>query len=228
MVDEKIIEKIKKCLALAKSSNSNEAAIALRQAQTLMRTHGLTENCVELSDVKSVNAKAGWGNNPPKYLAMLVHLIKYAFGVDAVFHVKHSKTECVEYIGIGCNAELAAYAHDVLLRLLRRDRADYMKTLSRYKRDNKSRKADLFGEQWVVSARNNVLGFAQTEEQKTLIDRYLKNRHGDMEISIPREHEFNHRDNDARVAGMIAGKNVTIHQATEFRDRELLEYGLSV
>ena len=37
MSREEAILKIKKCLALAKSANENEAAIALRQAQSLMR-----------------------------------------------------------------------------------------------------------------------------------------------------------------------------------------------
>ncbi|PCI62013.1 MAG: hypothetical protein COB35_04855 [Gammaproteobacteria bacterium] len=37
MSNEKYIEKIKKCLALAKSGNANEAAAAMRQAQALMK-----------------------------------------------------------------------------------------------------------------------------------------------------------------------------------------------
>lgn len=39
-VDPKILSKIKKCLALSASSNENEAAIALRQAQRLMAEFG--------------------------------------------------------------------------------------------------------------------------------------------------------------------------------------------
>ena len=35
-MNEKILEKIKKCLRLAKSSNENEAAAAMRQAQKLL------------------------------------------------------------------------------------------------------------------------------------------------------------------------------------------------
>ncbi|WP_252473542.1 DUF2786 domain-containing protein, partial [Microbulbifer okhotskensis] len=36
-MEDAILRKIKRCLALAKSSNPNEAATALRQAQTLMQ-----------------------------------------------------------------------------------------------------------------------------------------------------------------------------------------------
>lgn len=37
------IEKIRKCLALAKSANEHEAAAALRQAQALMRKYGVED-----------------------------------------------------------------------------------------------------------------------------------------------------------------------------------------
>ncbi|WP_404821336.1 DUF2786 domain-containing protein [Pseudomonas huaxiensis] len=36
---ERFIRKIKRCLALSKSSNENEVAAAMRQAQTLMREY---------------------------------------------------------------------------------------------------------------------------------------------------------------------------------------------
>ena len=48
---ERVIRKIKRCLALSKSSNENEAATAMRQAQALMREYRLTEMEVHLSDV---------------------------------------------------------------------------------------------------------------------------------------------------------------------------------
>lgn len=36
---ERVIRKIKRCLALGESSNPNEAEMAMRQAQALMRTY---------------------------------------------------------------------------------------------------------------------------------------------------------------------------------------------
>ena len=45
-MSEKILDKIKKCLALASSANEHEAAAALRQAQKLMQAHGLTDQDV--------------------------------------------------------------------------------------------------------------------------------------------------------------------------------------
>lgn len=45
-LDPKILAKIKKCLALASSSNPNEAATALRQARALMEKHGVTSESI--------------------------------------------------------------------------------------------------------------------------------------------------------------------------------------
>ena len=42
MADDKILDKIKKCLVLASSANEHEAAAALRQAQKLMEAHGIS------------------------------------------------------------------------------------------------------------------------------------------------------------------------------------------
>ena len=54
---ERVIRKIKHCLALAQSANENEAATALRQAQALMREYRLTDMDVKLSICLPNNAK---------------------------------------------------------------------------------------------------------------------------------------------------------------------------
>jgi len=54
---ERIIRKIKRCLALSQSSNENEAATAMRQAQSLMYEYRLTEMDVRLSEVGEVESQ---------------------------------------------------------------------------------------------------------------------------------------------------------------------------
>lgn len=51
MDKEKVLDKIKKCLALGESANEHEAAQAIRQAQILMKKYGISEIDVELSAV---------------------------------------------------------------------------------------------------------------------------------------------------------------------------------
>lgn len=47
-----IIDKISKCLALSKSANEHEAAVALKQAQTLMQKYKISEKQILISDIK--------------------------------------------------------------------------------------------------------------------------------------------------------------------------------
>ena len=113
----KILEKIRKCLALAKSSNPHEAAAALRQAQKLMAAHKLSEQDIDLLSVKSARANAGRAQKPPKWQHMLVGVICEAFSVEAIFRSGFFQKETeVEFIGIEEAPEVASYAYDVLRR----------------------------------------------------------------------------------------------------------------
>ena len=66
MKNEKVLEKIKKCLRLAKSSNPHEAAAAMRQAQKLMEKYNLTERDVDLTDVEMSEHSAGTATRPAR------------------------------------------------------------------------------------------------------------------------------------------------------------------
>ena len=85
-MDRRALDKIKKCLRLAKSDNANEAAAALRQAQKLMAKHGLNDVDVQLADVTRHRAKSGAVSHPPRWMWLLMSLIKEAFGVEYVYH----------------------------------------------------------------------------------------------------------------------------------------------
>ena len=52
-MDNKIIEKIKKLMALSKSSNENEAELAMMRAQELLVKHHLTMNDIKDKDTKT-------------------------------------------------------------------------------------------------------------------------------------------------------------------------------
>ena len=62
-----IIGKIKKCLSLSQSDNPHEAASALRQAQALMRKHGLDEVAMANAEVGEafVDATSTNATRPP-------------------------------------------------------------------------------------------------------------------------------------------------------------------
>src|SRR5690625_6314260 len=113
---QKVMDKVRKCLALSKSTSGNKPSFALSLSQALMAKHGLTDEHVELSQVVSATAKAGWGISAPQYMVSLVNLVERVFGVIAVFQGWGSRTHAIEYFGIGCQPEIAAYVSDVLDR----------------------------------------------------------------------------------------------------------------
>jgi len=49
--NKKIIDKICKCLRLSESGNPNEAALALRQATSMMKKHGISDTQVLSAEV---------------------------------------------------------------------------------------------------------------------------------------------------------------------------------
>ncbi|MEA4838055.1 MAG: DUF2786 domain-containing protein, partial [Rhodospirillaceae bacterium] len=62
-----IIAKIKKLLALSKSSNEHEAALALAKAKELMEAHSLTDAIIRTADVSEANAAASVKSAPSEW-----------------------------------------------------------------------------------------------------------------------------------------------------------------
>lgn len=87
-MDEKekarIIDKIRKCMRLAGSSNANEAAAALRQARKMMEAAGVSESDIDDNAAigEVVKTKEPYGENT--YANLLIRTIRRAFGVEAV------------------------------------------------------------------------------------------------------------------------------------------------
>lgn len=115
---DRLIAKIKKCLALSRSSNANEAATALRQAQALMSQHGVTLDDVEGAGVEEAMMKTRETKNAGTYLMALMQLVCKAFGVRAAINTGYSTCR-VYYIGPRGRVELAVYAHTVIDRAVR-------------------------------------------------------------------------------------------------------------
>lgn len=65
--NEKIIDKIKKCLALSRSANEHEAEAALRQARKLMEAHGVTDLDIEAAEAQERRRKAGAKTKPSNW-----------------------------------------------------------------------------------------------------------------------------------------------------------------
>ena len=212
MNQERILEKIKKCMALAQSANTAEASIALRQAQKLMETHGLTEESVALSDVSTEEVTYGSNSKPAGYMCALSNLVGTAFAVDQLLSYDTAGRPVFKFVGIGSAPELATYSFTVLRRQLVKARTAYLRRLDkRLKKSTKTRRADLFAGAWVSEVRSTVVAFAQTEEEKALIEQYKRREFGELGTHNPKWHEAKRNDYKASVAGRIAAEGVTLN-----------------
>lgn len=117
MTKEELIDKIKKLLALADSSNPNEAAVALSRAQKLMERYNIEsvdlkiENDITESIIEPIKVL-----NHKHYVAVLVNIIRKAFGVEAIVRTRNSKIEAVTFIGSDSILESCKYIFVLLSR----------------------------------------------------------------------------------------------------------------
>jgi hypothetical protein len=121
-----IIEKIKKLLALANSSNEFEAALAASHAQRLLSAHNLGMADIEASHKpdKADKIEMGAAKNMPKWVRHLSAGVCSAFDCQAI----HNATKGVlTFIGVGSDAQVAAYTFAYLDRTVRKLCGTYMK-----------------------------------------------------------------------------------------------------
>ncbi|WP_428242996.1 DUF2786 domain-containing protein [Gynuella sp.] len=210
--NKKILDKIRKCLALAKSSNPHEAAVALRQAQKLMQAHNVSEQDVDLLNVQAFCTTAGRAKKPARWMHGLVAVVCKAFEVEAIFQSLYEGGAAVKFIGIDEKPEVAGYAFDVLYRQLVRDRNAHIKQQSRCKPATKTRRGDLFAEAWVGAVHDHIVKFAQPipDAHKTLIKSYLDKRHSNRVDAITKKHTAKRNDWQSEMAGYKQGKKCTV------------------
>lgn len=171
-----IIAKIKKCLALAKSSNEHEAAIALRQAQHLMTQHGITDLDIEHADIQEEAAQAGASSKPAQWECGLARRVASAFGCDVFLAIDWPVGRWV-FVGPAPTGEIARYAFEVLYRQVKKQRANYIKTALKRCTTTRTRRADLFCEGWVAAATALIERFAGNDEQQARVAAYLEHKH---------------------------------------------------
>jgi hypothetical protein len=218
---EKLLEKIKKCLALSSSSNPHEAETALRQARKLMDAHDITVQDVQAAEVEECHARAGSAVYPANWETTLATKVGDIFGCKVLF------SEAVptgwgekgqwRFIGCGADPDVAKYAFDVLVRQARQARKAHIHDkLKRCRPAIKTRRADLFSEGWVRSATGVIAAFCGTQQRRVAIDAYMsrnyptlgalksRDRNADRRL---REHECNDYG-----AGCRAGRDAQLNR----------------
>lgn len=222
MSAEKILDKIKKCLALSKSSNPHEAQAALRQARKLMDMHKLEVSDVDASFVSEFSKMIS--KRPPAWAWKLGQVCAEAFGCAVIGSEGWRGTE-FRFIGTDSSPELSGYAFDVLCRQLKIARSDYVATLSRCKLATKRRRGDEFTDAWINSVWSLVADFAGADQAVvTQIEAFKSKKYPDLVTKPIKKRKQYARDDDARYAGYRAGKKAALHKAMGAETRTAIQH----
>lgn len=215
---EEILSKVKKLLDLAKSSNEHEAASALRQARKMMDLHALTDTEVLAAGAGQSSANSAVEATPSVWEDALASRIGRAFGCKVVFRQGFwDRRGQWLFIGIPPNHEIAAYSFDVLYRQLRKARNEFIGAkLKRFKKANKTRRADLFCEAWVYQACAQLTMPSISDAERAVIDAYMKttfHKLGDLK-AVDRNAGRARDDKDyaAIAAGGAAGRSAELNR----------------
>jgi hypothetical protein len=220
MNNERILRKIKRCLALSKSANEHEAATALRQAHALMEKHQLDLTDVEASEIKIVNILSHFKSHP--YWAQLL----YSTIAKAFSCTSYGCRNEVTFVGENSKPELCGYALDVLLRTLNSNRTDFIAKKEaeiknehgnswKIKASDKTMMGKGFAEGWIYGVYEGIKAFAGTlsdeenEKHTTALEKKDKKLIGRVSKSKPAS---DHKAGRTGVhSGYAAGSKVSIH-----------------
>ena len=180
--DEKILNKIKKCLALSASSEPHEAAAALRQAQKLMEIHGISQIDVQRSDIGStdVSSKVSVSKVNPWELKLMT-TVANAFGCKLMWAPSYSWSVDIygryTFIGLKSQIELAQYTAEVMQRKLLKAKSVFAKTLAPHmSRATKTAQLDGFCMGWIIEVQKTVHAFALNEETRLMIEEFIQEK----------------------------------------------------
>lgn len=217
----KVIEKIKKCLALADGSDGNEAATALRQAQALMRKNGLTESHIKLSEITKLDTKRHKTQKPNGWQSSLISVIKRAFGVEAVILTRRAGYQ-VSFIGTDTEVELADYCYNVLYRKLEVARKSFMDELPKQtKRQNRISRADLYAQHWCYAVYSKLPTPPVDEERNELVSLYKLNQFDTLDDFTARTTKVRSKqDLESAYRGSVDGQQVDIHRPINGEQRK--------
>ena len=161
-----IIEKIKKLLALANSSNEHEAALAASHAQRLLSEHNLAMADIEAAQRpdRADRVEANVSKTLPKWLRILSAGVSAAFDCQAVHYPSTGK---LVFIGVGADVQIAAYTFAYLERTARRLCAGYLK--EHVRSHEPSRHRELLRQSYYLGAVTTISQRLSLQKQQTPI-----------------------------------------------------------
>ncbi|WP_421173790.1 DUF2786 domain-containing protein [Aeromonas enteropelogenes] len=223
-MNKRILDKIKKLLALAASGNQHEAANAMAKVQALMTANGLTETDIELSGISQLWAKcANQSRTQPLWSHQLIQVVGDAFGVETVYRREIFGLVNVGFIGPTERAEIAGYVYEVLGRQLGKARREYIKGLNRrMKTATKTTRADLFCEGWCRAVYSKIQRLVPNEKEAALVRQFKEMHNPNLKQGAAREAGGNRRDHSAMYDGYSVGQQVELNAGVKGQERAKL------
>jgi len=128
MTRERIIERVRKLLALSNSSNEHEAALAAAHAQRLLSEHNLAMSELEAQEEGAGEVALQVAKTVPKWLSSLFATVANAFDC---FPIVTTTPECsrLRFIGVGEDPAVAVCTLQYLIKELRRLASGYLHCL---------------------------------------------------------------------------------------------------
>ena len=226
--NKKIIDKIYKCLRLSESGNPNEAALALRQATSMMKKYGISDAQVMAAEVTESATPAGTRFNPPFWALALANLVAEAFQCRNLISRQYGRCPEFRFIGLGFKAEVATYSYSVLHRYLLRAIDEFALSAENSAKDEseKQRRTEVFAQAWLFRVGRTVSEFIGENADKKAIDSYIQEKYGETaEMASEAPTNTQSTDYDDILCGMRAANEVELYRSVgHFMKPPLLQH----
>jgi hypothetical protein len=225
---DRVIRKIKHCLALSTSSNEHESAAAMRQAKKLMDKYRLTEMEVEMSDVGHTFGAVA-KTRLKHWESDLAQVVSDVFDCRAIQYqdvYAGRKRVRMMFTGVSPAQDIAVYAFDTLHTKLTHDRRLFVGGLrpDKRRRDGPQVRGDHFARAWIWAVADKLRALVPQAEDDIdasgeralmvvrqrgteLIDAYLNQVGNLTSITYPKRKA---NDDDLR-RGFAAGRKAEVN-----------------
>ena len=205
--------RIKKCFALAKSSNPHEAEAAMRQARKLMDKFKLEIGDVHATQAEEFSLRIGKAKSvPPQWVRMLSMTVSKAFGCMSFYSYGH-EGQLMIFIGEMGSAEMSAYAYEVLIEQLKYSRKKYLSGINTKDAVQKRRAGVLYAEAWIIGVHKRVEEFAGvTEEAERAIHAYTQRHYPGVPVTRMKRRKLDMDSYRTYIQGKRDGESVSLHK----------------
>lgn len=223
-VDDSVLRKIQKCLALATSSEPGEAEAAMRQAQKLMAMHGVTDSKLARAEINHKSIQGTRGINPTPWEMVLAQMCCRAFGAKLLWAKGpkggqgNADNGWWTFVAPKSNVELVVYTFTVLSRQVIKARTKFVSDMPillgaivySWTRARKAAEADAYCESFVGQLSRKISDAMLDPKVAEALSAYHKEMITGGEVKAKNNGQGSEW---AAFAGMEDGQKVSFHNA---------------